>query len=80
MGFGDALRDKINDATGASAIGKALTPAPAPKAQTGDFVRPNSMTAGHVTSGLDQAMRDHADKMHPVGKPAKPVMGGDWDQ
>ena len=24
---------------------------------------------GHVTSGLDQSMRDQADKLHPVGKP-----------
>lgn len=77
MGMGDTLRNTINDATGASTIAKALTPAPAPKAQTGDFVR--STTAGHVTSGLDAAMRSQADKLHPVGKPAA-VMGADWDK
>lgn len=27
-------------------------------------------TPGHVTSGLDQAMRDQADKEHPASPPA----------
>lgn len=79
MGMGDTLRNTINDATGASTIAKALTPAPAPKAQTGDFVR-STTTAGHVTSGLDAAMRSQADKLHPVGKPAPAAYGADWDK
>ena len=27
---------------------------------------------GHTTSGLDQAMQDHADKVHPVGGAVDP--------
>lgn len=73
MALGDTIRNAINGATGASAISSAMTPK-APAAQTGDFVR---STAGHVTSGLDQAMRAQADKIHPVGKPAT---GADWDK
>lgn len=76
MGVGDSLRGVINNATGASAIGKALGGTPASKAQTGDFMR-STRGNGHTTSGLDQAMQDHADKVHPV-KPA--ATGGDWDK
>lgn len=74
MGIGDSIRGAVSDAIGASSINKALTPAPAPKAQTGDFPR---SSAGHVTSGLDQAMRDHADKVHPV---SKAEYGAVWDK
>lgn len=74
MGLGDKIRGAITGSIGADPVTAALTPK-VKAAQTGDFVR--SSTAGHVTSGLDQAMRDHADREHPV---AKPKMGADWDQ
>jgi hypothetical protein len=75
MGFGDKIRGAITGAIGADPITTALTPK-AQAAQTGDFPR-RPATAGHVTSGLDQAMRDHADRVHPV---EKPIMGADWDK
>jgi hypothetical protein len=45
-GFGDTIRNAIQNATGASSVTKAL--------------------AGHTTSGLDAAMQQHADQVHPV--------------
>lgn len=33
----------------------------------GIFDKINAALTGHTTSGLDKAMQDHADKMHPVG-------------
>ena len=35
----------------------------------GVFGKVASTLAGHTTSGLDQAMQDQADKLHPVNAP-----------
>lgn len=89
MGIGDSIRSGISKAIGADTINAALTPAPAAKAQTGDFPRSSRSTgagntAGHVTSGLDQAMRDQADQLHPRGGSSsalqKAATGADWDK
>lgn len=56
MGFGDYLKGKILDAVPGDAARKVST---AIGGTQGD---------GHTTSGLDQAMQNHADKLHPVRK------------
>lgn len=73
MGFGDKIRDAISGAVGSTPVNTALASTQPKPAQTGDFPR---STRGHVTSGLDQAVRDHADEIHPV----KPAKGAMWDQ
>ena len=52
----NALAKGVRDVTGATAITKAL----------------NGANDGHTTSGMDKAMQDHADKMHPVGGAVDP--------
>lgn len=79
MGIGDTIRNAINGATNATKVSDALSRPAAKEAQTGDFVR-STYGNGHTTSAMDQAMQDHADKLHPVTKAAKPVMGADWDK
>lgn len=76
MGLGDKIRGAISGSVGADPVTAALTPKATPAPQSGDFPR-STRGNGHVTSGLDQAMRDHADREHPVTKPA---MGADWDK
>lgn len=75
MGLGDKIRDSISGAIGSTPVNTALASTQPKAAQMGDFPK-RPTTTGHVTSGLDQAMRDHADQMHPV----KPAYGAEWDK
>lgn len=75
MGLGDKIRGMVSDTIGSTPVNTALASTQPKPAQTGDFPK-RPVTAGHVTSGLDQAMRDHADQIHPV----KPAMGAVWDK
>ncbi len=62
-GINDVVKG-VRDVTGASAITKALSGAG--RADAGGH------NDGHTTSGMDKAMQDHADKMHPVGGAVDP--------
>lgn len=53
--FGKGLAKGVQDLTGASKITKALNGAT------------QSSNNGHTTSGMDQALQDHADQQHPLG-------------
>lgn len=64
MGFGDALRDGILNATGLAPVKKAI----------------DGATSPGTTSGIDAAMQAHADQQHPVGAATKPGKIKQWGE